>query len=129
VIEGILAAAQGWAEQKMLDTCTITRVTGKTFNETTKLYVPTTITVYSGPCELKQEARAVETASGPGQVEQIQRGILKLPIAESSAVQPGDDVLMVTSLNPGLVGLRAKVRGGHYQSAASARRLPIEVVS
>lgn len=128
MIEGILAAAQSWAEQKMLDTCTITRVTGKTFNPTTKLYTPTTTTIYSGKCELKQEQRSIDTATGPGQVEGIQRAVLKLPVS-ASGVQEEDDVLINTSLNPAVVGLRGKVRGGHYQSSASARRLPIEVIT
>lgn len=127
-IQGVLAKANAWAESKMLDTCTITRVTGRTFNETTKLYTPTIVTVYTGKCELKQEQRSLDTASGPGQVEEVQQAILKLPVA-ASGVQEGDSVVMNTSLNPGIVGLKATVKGGHYQSAASARRLPVEVIS
>lgn len=128
-LEAILGAAQGWAQGRMLDTCTVTRVTGKTQNPTTKLYTPTTVTVYSGPCEVKQEARSVESSTGPGQVETVQRAMLKLPVSGSEGVRDGDDVLIDTSVSPGLAGLRAKVRGGHYQSAASARRIPIEVLT
>lgn len=112
----------------MLDTCTVTRVTGKTFDPETRLNVPTVTTIYSGKCEMKMPGTDAETARGPGQVEDIQKGVLKLPATGAVAVREGDQVLIDTSLNPAMVGLKATIRGGHYQSAATARRLAVEVI-
>jgi len=123
------------AEARMTDTCEITRETGSTVDPATGLNTPTTVTVYSGKCRLKFTTARVFKVEAAGQVLGEEKPELSLPIGAAGA---GDvrakDVVTITAVDPvtgdpALVGTRLVVDGPHSQTAATAHRFPVLVVS
>jgi len=114
------------AESMMLDTCTITRSV-RTWDEGTASWVDAPTTVYTGACEVKAENVQAAEADAQGQLLIVQSLILKLPVAASVDVAPGDvATLTVCRFDPQLVGKRLRVGASHHQSFATARRLPVK---
>jgi hypothetical protein len=128
-----VAIARRREEQGMTDTCVIVRATtsGDPDPATGKTPVVST-PVYSGPCEYvaaNTEARSV----GSGGRDLVQQGAtLKLPVDApgSAAVRAGDQATVTLSSHdttaPPVV---VRVSGGHHQSLAVARRIPVTEVS
>ena len=78
------------------DTCTVTRVTGRTLNTTTGVYADTTSTPYSGPC-LYRKRQTGEAAFGE-QLNQQVSGDLYLPYT-STALLEEDQVAVVSAMD------------------------------
>ena len=114
----------------MTSTCVIRRVSGQVLSEVTGEYTPTTTTVYDGPCELRFDSSVLSPVDGQSQLLVQQQPLVKLPV-EGSAGVTVDDVGELTGhpLDPGMVGLVFRVAGLHSKSRATARRLPVEVLS
>lgn len=118
------------AEALMTATCRITRK-GPTqvLNESTGQYEFELIEVYSGKCKLKQADTQVAGAEAAGQLLIKQDSILSLPVEGTAGVREDDIAELLTNpLDTELVGARYRVKGGHGQSYATARRLPVEVI-
>jgi hypothetical protein len=127
-----LAIARRREEAGMTDSCTITRATTSGDPDPTTGTTPVASTpIYSGPCEYvaaNTEARTV----GTGGRDLVEQGaVLKLPVeaAGSAAVRPGDHAVVTlnshdTTSDPVLV----RVDGGHHQTVAVSRRLPVTEV-
>lgn len=129
-----LAILRRREELGMTDTCTITRPTTNSADpDPTTGKTPVVSTpVYSGPCEFvaaNTEARNVES----GGRDLVQQGaVLKLPVAAagSAAVRAGDiAIVTLSSHNPTSPPVTVRVGGGHHQTLAVARRIPVEEVS
>jgi hypothetical protein len=128
-----LATARRREELGMTDTCTIVRPTKSGDPDPTTGKTPTaSVPVYSGPCEYvaaNTEARAV----GSGGRDLVQQGaVLKLPVAAAgSATVRAGDVATVTlvSHDPTSPPLTVRVSGGHHQTVAVSRRIPVEEVT
>ena len=128
--ESIILRGREFLEGMMTSACTISRTSAPIFNESTGEYDATSTLVYSGPCRLKQGNTQVSQVEAAGQLLISQDSILSLPVATSGAVRE-DDVATITAneLDPALVGLKFRVKAGHSQTNATARRLPVELVS
>jgi hypothetical protein len=119
------------AESMMLDACTVTRTAPGTFNDATGVEtVGSTTTVYSGPCRLRM-ARGGGSPTDAGEAQWTLSGVtVSLPVSTSGDVQTGDVVTLTASaLDADAVGLVAQVKGVHWQTFSTARRLECEVVT
>lgn len=86
VHEAAIAEWRSRWERRFVDTCTVTRTTARgTFNETTRLYDPTTITVYSG----KALVRPVN------QADRVEFGLETVTMQDYLCVFPWDTALML----------------------------------
>lgn len=127
------AIARRREEQNMTDTCTIRAQTssGDPDPATGKADAATT-TIYNGRCEFvaaNTQARSVDSA-GRGLVQQ--GAVLKLPVdAPGSALVHAGHIATITlsSHDPTSLPITARVSGGHQQTLAVARRIPVEVTS
>jgi hypothetical protein len=118
------------AEALMVSECVVTRVTGKAFNDETGLYEPTVETVYSGKCDFRFTGTAFREVDGQSQLLTEQHPVLKLPVDGSAGVRVDDEgVLTAHPLDAGLVGMKFRIAGENTRTYATARRLPVEVVS
>lgn len=110
------------AERLMLDTCTVTRVTGQTLSESLGVLTATSTTVYTGACRVKPEPTDSQTAAGD-RATMERRYVVSLPITATTVAV--DDVVTVTAsdLDAGLVGAVMVVAGQAKGSQITARRL------
>lgn len=115
----------------MIDTCTITRITGSTLDTTTGVVTPTTTTVYSGPCRLQaNQGMARNATPTPDDPVLMRYRELQLPVTTSTGVRQGDRVHIDTCVNdPDMAGTEHIVHDQHGKSEATARRLGIEEVT
>lgn len=114
----------------MTSTCTITRVTGRVLSESTGQYTDTTTVVYLGRCELRFDSAMPNEVDGQARITTEQVPLLKLPVDGSAGVKVGDSgTLTAHPLDVGMVGLKFRVAGVHSKTRATARRLPLEVLS
>lgn len=112
-------------EQLLVDTCTITRVTGSSAGTGAGQIVPTYSTIYTGRCRLKLPvavARPVEVGEAQ---EFSQHPILSLP-ATTTGIEV-DDILTITAsqLMPSLVGRVFHIRAKPGQSHMTAARFEV----
>ncbi len=88
--------------------------------------------VYSGPCEYVAANTQARSVSSGGRDLVQQGAVLKLPVtAPGSANVRAGDVAIVTlsSHDATTTALTVRVSGGHHQTVAVARRIPVEEVS
>jgi len=118
------------AESRMTSKCTISRTSTPIFNESTGEYDETSTLIYSGICKIKIGGNQASQIEAAGQILIAQDSTLSLPVLLSGAVRE-DDVATITEndLDAALVGLLFRVKAGHSQTNATARRLPVEMVS
>lgn len=117
------------AESLMLDTCTITRVTGEATDSETGDTTPTTSTVYSGACKVQ---RGGATSGNPRELGEasIQLMSLELHLPTSATGVQVDDVAIITAstLDPDLVNRRLTLRSTSHKTFLTARRFQVEEV-
>lgn len=107
----LLARGRAAAQRLMLDTVTITRVTGRVFDPVGGQYADTTATVYTGPADVKprdQVARGQEAGETDVSVSAYD---VKLPWAASASVRVEDRVTATASPDPRLVDRPLLVTG------------------
>ncbi|MGO4583637.1 DUF6093 family protein [Arthrobacter sp. 2RAF6] len=139
-------AGRKWHESMMDDTCTITRASANgavipsngqppidglepasgLLDETTGLYPVNPVTIYAGPCRVVVQPRPPKDTNAIGQVEAVTNARLDLPVVASANVRDGDVVVFNTSVDPGLVGARYRLRGLAGQTHGTARRFFVE---
>jgi hypothetical protein len=138
-------AGRKFHEQIMDDTCTITRATANgslppgtlppsgglepgsgVLDETTGLYTVVPAVIYTGPCRVVNWPRPPKDTKTVGQVEAATNARLDLPVVESANVRDGDMVELDTSIDPGLVGAKYRLRGLAGQTHGTARRFFVE---
>ncbi len=129
-----VAIARRREELGMTDSCTVRRVATSTADPdptTGEMPVASTV-VYTGSCEYvaaNTEARTVES----GGRDLVQQGaVLKLPVAAagSAAVRAGDVATVTLSSHDATTPpVIVRVRGGHHQTLAVSRRIPVEEVN
>ncbi|HWB36616.1 MAG TPA: DUF6093 family protein [Rugosimonospora sp.] len=131
--QSTLARGRAAAEALMVDTCTVTRETGRTTDPVTGVVTPATSTVYTGKCKLAQAGGGGAQAGG-GSSSSVGNAAptvvsyeLHLPIT-AAEVRPGDWVSVTSTLDPQLDGRRWVVAGHMGKTYATARRLPIQEV-
>jgi hypothetical protein len=121
---------RAFAKARMLDTCAVTRPGAPTTDPDTGVVTPTTTTIYTGKCRIRQ-AVVMDRPLESGQAQRyVQHSILSVPIA--SPVLLTDDIVTFTAsaLTANLVGRTWHVRGVSGDTDATAARYEvIEVTS
>jgi hypothetical protein len=123
-------AGRAAAERLMVDTCTVTRVTGGSGDPETGIYTPTRATVYTGKCRVQQApiARA-GSRSEVGEASVVQVGyILQLPTSVTGVEVEDIATVTASALDSGLVGRSFRVAGQAAKTHATMRRLEIREV-
>lgn len=105
--------------------------TGPVFNEETGEYETVIGTPsYSGPCKIRFNSTVTSEVDAQSQLLVEQDAILSLPVIGSENVKVGQVCrITVNALDLGMVGKRFRVTGDHTQTAATARRFPVELVT
>ena len=86
--------------------------------------------VWEGPCRLVLRSSVVRDVDAQSQLLAVQSPRLDVPIVGTGGVKNADRFVILSSLTDSeLVGLEGFVSGMFPQSYATARRLPVEVVS
>lgn len=95
--------------KSMVDSCTITRTTGRgVFNETTGSYdTPTVTQVYSGACRFRTAKDGDQIDFGQQQITEIDM-VVELPYT-ATGIEPDDVVTADTSVDPELTGVSMRV--------------------
>jgi hypothetical protein len=127
------AAARRRAELRLTDTCTISReVKAPRPNPATGKHDVELVKVYAGICEFVAANTAVREVTSQGRVVTEQGAVLKIPVdAPGSAEVAGGMIAEVRlgSHDAASAPLRVRVTGGHRQTFAVSRRLPVEVTN
>lgn len=122
----LIAEAQAFAEDGMVDTCTIRRPTGSTVDEfsgtSTTIYLDPD--PYDGKCRV-QQAQAQAAAEDVGQDFVLMLRLeLQVPMSVTGlAVR--DEVTITASRDPDLVGRTFLIRDLAHKTDASARRVQL----
>jgi len=91
---GALSMGRKLAESRMTDTCKITRAGSQVFNEATGEYTSSTVTVYSGPCRVRQPTSSARDVDAGSQLLAV--GQLELHVPVSVAGVHADDAVEIT---------------------------------
>lgn len=118
------------AEALMLDSCSITRVTGPAGPldpVTGEKTPPPTATVYEGKCRIQTYEPQESRPESGDHAYAVQRYSVHIPVGPVVRV---DDVVTVTSatLDPDLVARRYKVMGLLHKTYATANRLLVDEI-
>lgn len=130
IASGALAFGRKVAEGLMSDTVRVFRVaTTSDFDDETGLPVEVETDVYVGPGRLVLRSSVVRDVDAAAQLIGLQGPRLDVPVAGTGGIR-GDDRFVVTAsaADDALVGVSGVVKGGHPQTHATARRLPVEVI-
>ena len=86
--------------------------------------------VYDGPCRLRMPYAYPQNADTGESAWAADRGIIAFPIDGSEDIADGMTVTITGNPNdPALVGVEFSVLSGHYQTDATARRIPVQLDS
>lgn len=129
--ESVIYQGRAFEERQMTDRCQVgTETTEPVLNEETGEYETVFTVVYDGPCRFKAGDTQAGEIDASGQLLVEQDAVLKLPVASSTAVRKDMVVKVTGSLtDPGLVGVRARVKGPFASSYTTARRFPVEITT
>jgi hypothetical protein len=129
--ESTVLQGRAFNERLMTSTCRVERSGGEpVFDDVTGEYVPSASVIYEGACKVRFISAVVGEVNSESQLLVEQDAILSLPIEGSELVKP-DDVATITAsrLDAALLGKKFRVKGGHAQTSATARRLPVELTT
>lgn len=128
----LIAEGRAEAEAIMLDTCTITRVTGEAgaLDPETGLREPApTSTVYTGKCKV-QTYEPHESAKESGDhVFTEQRYHLHLPIGVGPIEVDDTATILTAAADVQLVGRSYRIAALHHKSLATAQRLLVDEIT
>lgn len=131
----ILDRGRALARTRMRATVIVRRAGEPVKNTTTGKLEPTWTTIYDGPAELRIRDSRPREVDGAGQRYAEQAPEVAYPIdgehAAAAAQIRVDDVgeVLTDPDNPANVGATFRTAGLHLKSLATARRLPVEVLS
>jgi hypothetical protein len=125
-------AGRAAAERLMVDTCTITRVTGGSSDPETGVRTETTTAVYTGKCRVQQ--RPIVRAGGRHDVGEASvvdvNYTLQLPMSVTTVLVEDRAVVTASALDPALVGRAFRVASQAAKTHATMRRFDLlEVAS
>lgn len=115
----------------MVDTCRIQEPGEDVWNPGTATYDPgPPVYSYQGICEVKYGSTQARTVDVAGQQTTRQVVEVRVPVEQSTAVDVGHVVEVLTSqTDPGLVGRKFQVDGRFGQTHAASRRFPVVEVT
>jgi hypothetical protein len=121
--DDLVAEAQAFAEEGMVDTCTIQHPTGEATDPVTDVVSPTYSTVYdNGPCRVQQQQPYAERNDAGQAYQLLLRIEVQLPM-HVVGISPDDVVVMGASRDADLIGRRFAVRDLAHKTDASSRRI------
>jgi hypothetical protein len=131
--ESATLAGQAAAEQFMVDTCTIVRVTGVTTDPVNGRPTETTAPVYAGKCRIQQHTGSGRGAAGNradvGEASVVQVTFeLQLPMSAARVLVEDRVTITASALDPQLVGRVWRVAGQAAKTHATSRRVEIREV-
>jgi len=123
------------AEARMRSACRVQRPSGEpVLGDDGEFHTPMT-TIYEGPCRLRMVSAVTSDIEAAAQLFVGQSAVLSLPVLTSGDVRVNDLATFLPSTNPSddldpaIVGQVVRVTGRHYDTDATARRLPVEMIS
>lgn len=123
------------AEDRMRSTCRVQRPSGdQVLGDDGEFHTPMT-TIYEGKCRLRMVSAVTSDIEAATQLFVGQSAVLSLPVLTSGDVRVNDVATFLSSedpdddLDPALIGQVVRITGRHYDTDATARRLPVEMVS
>lgn len=123
------------AEARMHSSCRVQRASGTPVKGPDgELHTPL-VTIYEGKCRLRSNSTVTSDIDAAGQLLTGQASVLSFPVVASADIQVHDIATFIASpdpgddLDPALVGRRVEIRGLHFDSDATARRLPVRLVT
>jgi hypothetical protein len=123
----ILAHGRAAANNRMMDACTVRRITGVT-TDSAGFVTPAKTVIYSGPCRITMSGEGSPTEGGEATVAVLPLE-LHLPIVGSEDVRHLDEVTVDAARNDtALVGRTLRVSSKQIKSEATARRISVEEV-
>lgn len=129
----MLKRGRRMAEELMTDSCTISSESKSAHpNPATAKHDVQSVKVYSGPCQFVAANTAVRETTSQARTVSEQGAVLKIPVdAPGSAEVAGGMFATVHfhSHDATAPPLRVRITGGHHQTHAVSRRLPVEVVT
>ena len=117
-----LRAGRRAAEMLMTDSCTIRRAEPAVVDPTTNRLLPAVTVVYTGRCRLRSQSTQTQSRESESQLLVASQFILSLPY-DAAADLRVDDVAETTT------GVTVRIVGTVAQTYATARRLPVEVLT
>ncbi len=123
------------AEDRMRSSCRVQRASGQPAVGTDGEVHAPTITVYEGPCRLRTVSTVTSDIEAADQLLVGQASILSLPVATSGDIRRGDTVTFIPSNDPdddldqALFAHTMMIAGLHFDTDATARRLPLRLVT
>lgn len=132
-VTSTLAAGRRAAEGLMSARCQITRQKRVSLDTGTLLLSdtdPSDDVIYAGSCRIRSGLARVQSGDFEGQLLASQQLMLHLPVLSSAAVNVGDEIEITDGGDdPTATGLRFRVEGLAEQTQATARRLPITLIT
>jgi hypothetical protein len=125
-VESALAAGRAAHAQLFVDACTITRVTGHTLDPATNVYTDTVVTIYTGPCRLRQPTTDPSLAEAGEQAITVRRYWLDLPWNAPAAVAVHDIAALTASDDAWAIGRPLTLVGIGLSGSSTKRRLTVE---
>ena len=120
----LLARARAFAEEGMVDTCTIRRRNGETLDPHTAETVPTYDLIYQGKCRVQMTiAQAQQQNAGEAHLLMVRLEV-QLPMS-ATGIEPEDETTIDTSRDPDLVGRIFIVRDLFHKTDATSRRIGV----
>ncbi len=122
-----LARGRAAAEQLMVDTCVVRRVTGETTDPFSGTITPTLTTLYTGPCRIQHGEAQAREETNVGQAYLLMLVLeLQLPMTVTG-LQVDDQVTITASVHdPDLVNRVFAIRDLFHKTHATVRRLRIQ---
>lgn len=120
------------AESLMESTCVITRAGAPTVDHSTGQTTTNPTTIYTGKCRLRFPFVRPQQVDAQGQLVEKARGIIELPISDTTtALVRTDDIATITvnPSDPSSVGAKFRIESPFTETHATSRRLPVEVIS
>lgn len=127
----VLNRGRAFARRLRSTTCNITIPGEPTWDNTTGTYTDgAPVVIYSGSCRLRMPYAYPQNAEAGDTAWAVDRGILSVPIAGTGDITDGMTVTITANPHdPAMVGVELTILTGHYQTDATARRLPVQIVS
>jgi hypothetical protein len=114
----------------MTEQCRIERAAGTPVRAPDGELRPPMILVWEGKCRLRTVSSVTSDVDAASQLLVTQTAILVLPVNGTGEIRVNDIVTFTAaSADPALATVRVRVAGLHFDSDATARRLPVEMVS
>lgn len=124
-VASALAAGRRAQERLFVDTCTITRVTGRALNGS-NVYVDTLATIYTGRCRLKKSTTQPTGAVVGEQSVTVRLYDLDLPWDAPTAVHVNDVATVTASDDAWVIGVPLTVLDAGLSGSTTKRRLTVE---